>query len=414
MAQTLKKADAKRLRVFVRDVIHHRCSVFDDVFDSVLDNAVPRNRESAKKEKGMKGMLRKRLAALIAAAVMLLAGAVATQTAQAATGGTPVPVYRVYNRRSGLHHYTMNADERYALINLGWSDESTSFYAAGQGSSSGLAPVYREYNPHNGNHNWTLNQAEHNKLVSLGWRSEGVAWYANTAGPVAVYRLYNPHSGEHVYTTNAAEYAAVGKAGWHQEGIAWKGLAAPAGSNATNGVFKEAMQKATGSYVFTAGHGGWATGMKVLSDGSFFGKYTAGYLGDTGPGYEGGTYYQSIFSGRFSSAQKNTDGTYILQCDTSAFRTQGKLGDVNFVKYGNATARVITAQTYGMNPCNSFALYPKGYAVAKLNEQAKSWMINADIGETVTILPGPAIYNRSNGETFYSGFAGFDNPNLYR
>jgi hypothetical protein len=307
----------------------------------------------------------------------------------------------------------MNADERYALINLGWSDEGTSFYAAGQGSASGLAPVYREYNPHNGNHNWTLNQTEHNKLVSLGWRSEGVAWYANPSGSVTVYRLYNPHSGEHVYTTSATEYAAVGKAGWHQEGVAWKGLAAPAGSNAANGVFNEAMQKATGSYMFSSGGGGWFTGMKVLSDGSFFGKYQDDDMGDTGPGYNGGTRYQAIFSGKFASAQKNADGSYALQCDANALHIQGKPGDVNFVKGTGGVVKVITAQVYGMNPCNSFTLYPKGYAVSKLNEQTK-WWLNAFVSGTIAVLPGPAISNRSNDETFYSGFNASDDSNLYR
>jgi uncharacterized repeat protein (TIGR02543 family) len=138
--------------------------------------------------------------------------------------GTPVPVYRVYNQNSGLHHYTTSAKERDALVSLGWNNEGTSFNAAKQGSASDLKPVYREYNPHNGNHNWTLNPSEHKTLVKLGWKDEGVAWYTNPAGPVTVYRLYNPHSGEHVYTTSSKEYAAVGKAGWHQEGTAWKGL----------------------------------------------------------------------------------------------------------------------------------------------------------------------------------------------
>ncbi|MCI1223588.1 MAG: InlB B-repeat-containing protein [Bifidobacterium subtile] len=138
--------------------------------------------------------------------------------------GVPVPVYRVYNHYSGLHHYTTSLVEKNKLVKLGWKYEGVSFKAARQGSASGLKPVYREYNPYSGNHNWTLNQAEHNRLVKLGWRSEGVAWYANPAGPVTVYRLYNPYSGEHVYTTSAKEYAAVGKAGWHKEGTAWKGL----------------------------------------------------------------------------------------------------------------------------------------------------------------------------------------------
>jgi uncharacterized repeat protein (TIGR02543 family) len=143
---------------------------------------------------------------------------------RASAKGSPVAVYRVYNRYSGLHHYTTSARERDALVVLGWNNEGASFNAAKQGSAKGLKPVYREYNPHNGNHNWTLNPSEHKQLVELGWKDEGVAWYANPSGPVTVYRLYNPHSGEHVYTTSAKEYAAVGAAGWHQEGTAWKGL----------------------------------------------------------------------------------------------------------------------------------------------------------------------------------------------
>jgi hypothetical protein len=135
-----------------------------------------------------------------------------------------VAVYRVYNKNSGLHHYTTSAKERDALIELGWRDEGTSFQAAKQGSATGLAPVYREYNPNDGNHNWTLDKAEHTKLVSLGWHDEGVAWYTNSAGSTTVYRLYNPHSGEHVYTISQKEYDAVGKAGWHKEGVAWIGM----------------------------------------------------------------------------------------------------------------------------------------------------------------------------------------------
>jgi hypothetical protein len=136
----------------------------------------------------------------------------------------PVAVYRVYNKHSGLHHYTKNLHERNVLVGLGWRDEGVSFRAAEQGSAPGLLPVYREYNPHDGNHNWTLNRVEHNTLVSLGWHDEGVAWYTSPTAPLPVYRLYNPHSGEHVYTISKLEYTVVGAAGWHQEGVAWRGL----------------------------------------------------------------------------------------------------------------------------------------------------------------------------------------------
>ncbi|MBT1166359.1 hypothetical protein [Bifidobacterium simiarum] len=132
---------------------------------------------------------------------------------------TKVPVYRVYNRRSGLHHYTTNASEKNMLVRLGWRDEGVSFNAARIGS-----PVYREYNRNNGNHNWTMNKAEHDMLVRLGWRGEGTAWTVNPNAGTKVYRLYNRHSGEHVYTTSYGEYVAVQRAGWKGEGVAWRSL----------------------------------------------------------------------------------------------------------------------------------------------------------------------------------------------
>uniref|UniRef100_UPI0028DBA3C3 S8 family serine peptidase n=1 Tax=uncultured Bifidobacterium sp. TaxID=165187 RepID=UPI0028DBA3C3 len=40
---------------------------------------------------------------------------------------TAVPVYRLYNRHSGLHHYVAKTEERDALVKLGWKDEGSSF-----------------------------------------------------------------------------------------------------------------------------------------------------------------------------------------------------------------------------------------------------------------------------------------------
>ncbi|KFI47929.1 hypothetical protein [Bifidobacterium biavatii] len=137
----------------------------------------------------------------------------------------PVAVYRVYNRNSGLHHYTTSKGERDNLVKLGWRDEGTSFTAAAkEAANKNLKPVYREYNPNDGNHNWTMNKGEHDQLVKIGWRDEGIAWYVDSSASTNVYRLYNPNSGEHVYTTSKGEYDQVGKAGWRQEGIAWKSL----------------------------------------------------------------------------------------------------------------------------------------------------------------------------------------------
>ncbi|PLS29968.1 L,D-transpeptidase catalytic domain-containing protein [Bifidobacterium margollesii] len=133
-----------------------------------------------------------------------------------------VPVYRVYNRNSGLHHYTRNAAEKNMLVRIGWRYEGVSFITV-PGNTPGAKPVYREYNRRTGNHNWTMNKKEHDMLVRIGWKNEGVSWYAPANGK-PVYRLYNRNSGEHVYTMSYGEYVGVQRAGWRGEGVAWKSL----------------------------------------------------------------------------------------------------------------------------------------------------------------------------------------------
>lgn len=130
------------------------------------------------------------------------------------------PVYRVYNPNSGLHHYTMDQNEREHLINIGWNDEGDEFCV---GISSGT-PVYREYNPNDGTHNWTSSKGEHDYVVKAGWNDEGIGWYIPSGATKNVYRLYNPNSGEHVYTMSKGEYDAVVKAGWRGEGVGWKSV----------------------------------------------------------------------------------------------------------------------------------------------------------------------------------------------
>lgn len=125
-------------------------------------------------------------------------------------------VYRVYNKNSGLHHYTKSRAEVNNLVSLGWRDEGVSFCAVENGTSA-----YRLYNPNDGNHMYTLDGNERRRLVRSGWKDEGVGWDLPVNGDRAVYRLYNPNSGEHLFTVSYKEYQQVGKAGWAQEGVAW-------------------------------------------------------------------------------------------------------------------------------------------------------------------------------------------------
>ncbi|MCH9277140.1 type I pullulanase [Bifidobacterium amazonense] len=132
---------------------------------------------------------------------------------------TMVPVYRLYNPYSGLHHYTISAKEKNVLVKRGWKYEGVAFRQPSKGT-----PVYRAYNPYNGNHHWTANKHEYQVITTRhGWKAEGIAWYQDDAGDVTVYRAYNPYNGEHLYTADKHEYDVItaAKRGWQGEGIAW-------------------------------------------------------------------------------------------------------------------------------------------------------------------------------------------------
>ena len=89
---------------------------------------------------------------------------------------TGSPVYRLYNKTSGEHYYTMSSYERDSLVKAGWNYEQVSFY------SGGTVPVYCLFNPNakgtQESHAYTVSSYEKDSLVSAGWRYEKIAFYA--------------------------------------------------------------------------------------------------------------------------------------------------------------------------------------------------------------------------------------------
>lgn len=144
----------------------------------------------------------------------------AFQEYRAPKGG--MPIYRLYNPYSGMHHYTTDLSEYQSLQDIGWNGEGVSF-SAGKDTKSG-APVYRLYNKYNGQHLWTMKKSEYDYLVKLGWNGEDIAWYQPKEASVDVYRLYNPYSHEHLYTPDKGEYDRLVKLGWNGEDVSFKGL----------------------------------------------------------------------------------------------------------------------------------------------------------------------------------------------
>lgn len=134
---------------------------------------------------------------------------------------TGVEVYRLYNRWSGEHLFTLSASERDVLVPLGWTSEGTAWVAPTAGT-----PVYRLYNPYSGDHHYTSDKSEYDYLQTLGWNGEGVSFYSAGTDGKPIYRLFNKWltQGTHLFTTNAEEYEYLGGIGWQQEGIAFYGL----------------------------------------------------------------------------------------------------------------------------------------------------------------------------------------------
>ncbi|EGP5399372.1 MAG: glycoside hydrolase family 73 protein [Enterococcus faecium] len=128
------------------------------------------------------------------------------------------PMYRLYNRHTGEHLYTLNAGEKNYLPTVGWEYEGIAWQAPNSGQ-----PVYRLYNPYSGDHHYTMAQSEINSLTKIGWRYEGLSFYSGGSKPI--YRLFNPNekTGTHHYTLSAKERDWLTPMGWRYEGIGFYG-----------------------------------------------------------------------------------------------------------------------------------------------------------------------------------------------
>ena len=134
-----------------------------------------------------------------------------------------VPVFRMYNTKTSEHLYTPRKAE-YDACGYGsyvdWRQEEVGWWAPKK-TTPGANPVYRLYNTKSGDHHYTTSAGEKAILIAnYGWVDEGVAFYSG--GVHSVHRLYNGSltRGQHHYTTSAGERDSLVKNyGWKSEGI---------------------------------------------------------------------------------------------------------------------------------------------------------------------------------------------------
>ena len=145
-----------------------------------------------------------------------------------------------------------------------------------------------------------------------------------------------------------------------------------------------------GKYIFSVGAGAWSTIMTVNADGSFSADYHDSDLGVTGDGYPNGSRAIASGTGKFTYTKRNNDGSFSMTCDPKAFHQNGTVGDVT-IKDG---VRVETVDgIYGLTPCNTFTVYPTGYATSALSDDVKSWMYGVIGNPFPSTLAGPLIVN---------------------
>ncbi len=161
---------------------------------------------------------------------------VSLTTAASDTSASRQPLYRLYQPKTGEHHYTLDAYERDVCVaRWGWRYEGVAWHCP----STGSQPVYRLYNRSSGLHHYTLDAHERDVCVAQwGWTYEGIAWYSDDAKGAPLYRLYQPSSGHHHYTLDAHERdVCVAQWGWRYEGVAWYGMGSETEASVTGSYF---------------------------------------------------------------------------------------------------------------------------------------------------------------------------------
>lgn len=142
-----------------------------------------------------------------------------------------VPVYRLYNKQTTAHFYTISETEKNTLISTQattYSYDGPAFNASSE-YAPGLSPVYRFLNTQTGVHFYTINEAEKNNILASlpQFKLEGTAYHASLQsgyGFTPLYRFYVPAKGFHFYTASTAErnqLQSTQSATYQYEGVAY-------------------------------------------------------------------------------------------------------------------------------------------------------------------------------------------------
>ena len=153
-------------------------------------------------------------------------------------------------------------------------------------------------------------------------------------------------------------------------------------------------------FYYSSGAGGWATELKVFSDGSFQGHYYDSDMGDTGVDYPNGTQYDCQFRGKFSTPEQVSNYSYAMQVvKIEQVQPTGKEEIIDGVKY-------VYSDPVGVTDGAKMYIYLPGSRVSSLPEGYVSWADMALNGADK--LPFYGIYNEKD-EAGFVGETSSDN-----
>lgn len=152
-------------------------------------------------------------------------------------------------------------------------------------------------------------------------------------------------------------------------------------------------------FTFSSGIGGWGTTLNIRTDGSFFGEYFDGEMGDWSEEHPNGTVYQCNFNGVFAKPVKVNDYTYSLKIMDIYYEKEPKTEEIiDGTLYSYTTP-------YGLENTEELLLYKPGAPLADLPEGYRSWVGYMELHKTPdTELPYWGLYN----EAEQCGFSSYD------
>ncbi len=121
-----------------------------------------------------------------------------------------IPVYRLFNSKTGEHFYTVSKAEKDAVLARGFIDEGIGFRAPEWSDT----PVYRFFNTTTGEHFYAVKDSEIKSLLAAGYVKEGVAWYASADRPVYLLTDTKAKYGKILLTIHASEKDFLKKEDW--------------------------------------------------------------------------------------------------------------------------------------------------------------------------------------------------------